>query len=54
MARDLGYSQFKVFPVSVSSGAGLDLWNEMMRPEGKISVILPPGKRSYHCANNSK
>lgn len=52
MARDLGYSQFKISPVPVSSGAGLELWNEMMRPEGKISVMLPPGKRSYHCANN--
>lgn len=52
MARDLGYSQVKVSPVPVSSGAGLELWNEMMRPESKVSVMLPPGKRSYHCANN--
>lgn len=52
MARDLGYSQFKVSPVPVPSGAGLELGNEMMRPEGKFSVMLPLGKRSYHCANN--
>lgn len=52
MARDLGYSQFKVSPVPASSGAGLELWNEMMRPEGKISVMLPLGERSYHYANN--
>lgn len=52
MARDLGYSQFKVSPVPVSSGPGLELWNEMIRPEGRISVMLPPGIRSHHCANN--
>lgn len=43
-------SQFKVSPVPVSSGAGLELWNEIKRPEGKY----PLGKGGYHCANNNK
>lgn len=46
MAGDPGYSQLKLSPAPVSRGAGLELWNEMVRPEGKIS------ERSYHCANN--
>jgi len=37
-------SQFKVSPVPVSSGAGLELWNEIKRPEGKNSMI-PTWKR---------
>lgn len=33
-------SWFKVSPVPLSSGAGLELWNEIKGPEGKTSMIL--------------
>lgn len=33
-------SQFKVSPVPLSSGTGLELWNEIKGPERKNSMIL--------------